>query len=317
MDPENKIKDLEDKLAVLTLAYHKLQSADMKYRQFIENSNDIIFSLDSDLNVLMVNKRIKDHLGISPLDVIGKSFFDLIYISPFQTESLEKLFILEKVEQMLGSLTRSTLRITFSTHIGEPKEMDLYLEQIQTDVDFGILGRATPVLDDTTLLYCESERKKYIIGNFINVADEVCNRITMNLGKYVLPDIALGIKICLREMIINAIEHGNLNISYDEKTKMKESGKYLQFLRNRQIDSDFHEKKVIIDYTLTPEAVTYLITDEGKGFDHINMIKLAGESIEKNISHGRGIFMTLNTFDIVRYNQTGNEVFLSKSFKQT
>lgn len=305
--------ELSERLDELTRARIAIQNSERKYKQLIENSSDIYFSLDEDMNILMVNKRIKDHLGLKPQDVIGRPFFDLVYVAPMQRGTLEKLFVLEKFEEMKEQKSGTTLKVNFYTNHKEPKELDVQLEYIETEADFAIFGKASPMIEDSILLYCQSERKKYIIGNFINLADQVSNRVTMNIHKYLNPETVLSIKICLREIIINAIEHGNLNIAYDEKTKMKESGNYFKFLAERQNNPEYKFKKVTIDYSLRPDKVTFMITDEGKGFDYKKIRERALDANAQSLSHGRGIIMTLNTFDVVKYNDIGNEVFLSKT----
>ena len=88
-------------------------------------------------------------------------------------------------------------------------------------------------------------------------------------------------------------------------------------MRERQKNPKFSKRKVLIYYFLTPKKVSYLIKDEGNGFDHKTFIeqklKSAGDDL---LSHGRGILLTLQTFDIVRYNSKGNQVYLCKYWKQ-
>ncbi|MCC6274244.1 MAG: ATP-binding protein [Leptospiraceae bacterium] len=305
--------DLSSRFDELIRRHVIVSNSEKKYKQLLENSTDIYFSLDEDMNILMVNKKIKDHLGIKPQDVIGKPFFDLVYVAPMQRGSLDKLMVLEKFEEMKNQKSGLTFKVNFYTSHKEPKELDVHLEYIQTETDFAIFGKASQMVEDSILLYCQSERKKYIIGNYINLAEQVSHRVTMNIHKYLDPETVLSIKICLREIIINAIEHGNLGITYDEKTKMKESGNYFKFISERQNDPACKLKKVTIDYSLRPDKVTYLIADEGKGFDYKKILKKAEDANMNNLSHGRGIIMTLGTFDTVKYNEIGNEVFLSKN----
>ena len=124
------------------------------------------------------------------------------------------------------------------------------------------------------------------------------------------------VKMGLQEIIINAIEHGNLNITFDEKTKAMSEGRYLDFIRERQLDPRYRDRRVTIDYILTADSVRYMVTDEGAGFDFMKTMSKVDESVEKDmLTHGRGINMTRVLFDEVKYNKKGNQVLLVKNLQ--
>ncbi|HPS56739.1 MAG TPA: ATP-binding protein [Spirochaetota bacterium] len=89
------------------------------------------------------------------------------------------------------------------------------------------------------------------------------------------------------------------------------------FLNGKLLKSEVHlDKKVAIEYTLTPRKVVYVIRDDGAGFDHKKMRDSAlATANDELLSHGRGIAMTTNAFDEVTYNNKGNEVKLVKYFR--
>jgi anti-sigma regulatory factor (Ser/Thr protein kinase) len=60
--------------------------------------------------------------------------------------------------------------------------------------------------------------------------------------------------------------------------------------------------------------VTYIITDEGKGFDHAFFKRQKHYKNKGLLLHGRGIMISTSIFDQVRYNKQGNEVRLTKRF---
>jgi anti-sigma regulatory factor (Ser/Thr protein kinase) len=122
----------------------------------------------------------------------------------------------------------------------------------------------------------------------------------------------MSIRLGLREMLINAIEHGNLEISFDEKTAQMDSGDYLLFIQKRQEHHTYSGRKITVEFSLDGERAIYKIADEGKGFDHGNFIKEKKENESEMLAHGRGISMAMNIFDEVRYNKKGNQVLLVK-----
>ena len=79
---------------------------------------------------------------------------------------------------------------------------------------------------------------------------------------------------------------------------------------------DLGRRKVLIDYSVNSERVCYTVTDEGSGFDHKEFLEKNDDIINTMLlSHGRGLSMTVNTFDEVIFNEKGNSVNLIKYFK--
>ena len=125
------------------------------------------------------------------------------------------------------------------------------------------------------------------------------------------------IRICFREILINAIEHGNLGITFDEKTRAIENGDYMDFLISRQKDARFARRGVLVDYLINGKVLMFRVTDEGDGFDHSSFITRAeNDEYMAMLEHGRGIIMTRNVFDSVVFNEKGNQVILTKRIPQ-
>jgi anti-sigma regulatory factor (Ser/Thr protein kinase) len=115
-------------------------------------------------------------------------------------------------------------------------------------------------------------------------------------------------------MLLNAIEHGNLEVDFDAKTAAQRDGDYLKFLQERQNRSEFRGRRVRVDFGLNQDRVWYRIADEGKGFDHANALRQAQKNLRDTQStHGRGIGIASRLFDIMQYNAKGNQVFLVKN----
>jgi len=161
------------------------------------------------------------------------------------------------------------------------------------------------------------ETLAYDIDNRITIADEVSFRVTRNLLRY-LPDGKTSlVRLGVREMIVNAIEHGNLGITYEEKTACQKTQSYLDLIRERQRNEENRNKKAHITYRLDRNGAFYTVSDEGNGFNHEFYSGLDVRSLnERMIQHGRGILITRSVFDEVRYNDRGNEVYLAVYFRK-
>ena len=288
-----------------------------KYKLLFEGSSDIIFTLDENWKFLTVNHSINNHLKIRPNDVIGKKFIDIIYNSPGR-ESM--MITKNQVNRILEQFSKERKPANFKTQFilpmsAEPKEMQVSLEYINIEGKDEILGKASNVPEDILMKFFDCEKQKFTIGNYIMIANDLSLRATRNLVKYIEPRQITIIRIALREIIINSIEHGNLNISYEEKSKSLTENNYFDFLTQRQMDPAFMDKKVEVRYSIESDKVTYKVTDEGEGFDHKNVIgDMSGKANTELLSHGRGISMANNIFDEIKYNDKGNEVTLVKYY---
>jgi DNA-binding response OmpR family regulator len=141
----------------------------------------------------------------------------------------------------------------------------------------------------------------------------IINQISLQLPCLLPESEILNLKMGIEEMISNAIEHGNLGISYTEKNEAISEGKLGELLTERLSRDGNGEKKVIVSSKLTLDCFRVTIRDEGKGFDWRNLPDLLPENLLTY--SGRGIFMTKIYYDEVLYNERGNEVTLVKRKK--
>jgi anti-sigma regulatory factor (Ser/Thr protein kinase) len=115
---------------------------------------------------------------------------------------------------------------------------------------------------------------------------------------------------------LNSVEHGNLGITFEEKTESLANDEYFQVLIDRQKDPKNIAKKISIEYSLHSDRVEFRITDAGDGFDHVKMLNRSKNDISLvPVGHGRGIMMAREFFDKIQFNEKGNSVYLVKFFK--
>ena len=221
---------------------------------------------------------------------------------------------LQRVSQeMLESREPADLGLRIQTSLGEARKIRARLEPIRGDE---VLLHCTADERDPMIARFVAGRHHYQIESTFAAADEICRHATTNLSRYLPDDEASFLMVCLREMVINAIEHGSLEITFDEKTKAQEDGRYLDFLRERRSDSRYSDRTVRMEWTISPDQAVYRITDSGPGFDHRAFLARIADDIPSALQHGRGIVMAVNAFDEVGYNDRGNQVRLVKRFPQ-
>jgi len=115
--------------------------------------------------------------------------------------------------------------------------------------------------------------------------------------------VAMG----LSELLINAVEHGNLGITYNEKTELMEKGSWLGEVEDRLNRKNNRNKYVDLKFTRSENEISLQITDEGEGFDWKRYMQMSTDRCSDN--HGRGIAIAAAiSFSRIEYQGTGSEL---------
>jgi len=296
----------------------KLEIAEAKYRHLVDDSADLIFQMDEDGRILSMNKTCRFMLGFNPDEMVGSTLYDFVTDAAEGDPELNRNIVRARVREFLDSKGiihfRTTLR---KKHLYEPLDVDITLQKnlIQRTVE--ILGKVSRPQEDIAQRFLEKEKGRYIIGNNVTHAEVLSQRLTERLARYFPTPVLNTIRICFREILINAIEHGNLGITFDEKTRAIESGDYMEYLLARQANPVYADRRVYIDYLINERVLMFRVTDEGDGFDHRAFVgRAANDEYMAMLEHGRGIIMTKNVFDSLVFNEKGNQVIMSKKIPQ-
>lgn len=314
---QNSIKslntELNRKMIDLDLAYMQKSASEKRYRFIVEGSNEIFFSLDTNLCLIACNDAINPILFYDPAELIGRPFADLIHSGgldiPFTIEVLN-----EKIDQLETSLEPVSFTASFrSEYMDEPVELVVWLQNITFEGEREIIGRMRKQSEDSLLRYFREESQYYVISNYIYLAEDIAHRITRNLVHYVSINTVRLCRTALREVIINSIEHGNLNINFTEKTEAMAQNRYQLLIKQRQSDPRYCHRQVSIRSCIGENEVEFTISDEGEGFDLSNITDPSALTPEQlALPHGRGITIARGVFDTVEYNERGNSVRLTK-----
>ena len=117
----------------------------------------------------------------------------------------------------------------------------------------------------------------------------------------------------LVELFTNAIEHGNLEISYSDKTKLLLENRWEEEVKKRLSQPVYRDRYVFVNMKKLSEGYSVLISDQGSGFDYANFLDFSPARIFD--LHGKGIAMAKTIYlDDVEYLGTGNQV---KAFIRT
>lgn len=111
----------------------------------------------------------------------------------------------------------------------------------------------------------------------------------------------------LGEMLVNAVEHGNLRIPYEEKSRFEEEDQLDAEIERRLALPEHVTKYVEVTFVRREDWIEITVTDQGVGFDWQSYISLDEQRAFD--SHGRGIAMAgMLSFDKIEYRGNGNQV---------
>lgn len=111
----------------------------------------------------------------------------------------------------------------------------------------------------------------------------------------------------LTELLLNAVEHGNLGITYAEKSQLKREDRWEEEISNRLAKPEYTDKKAAVSFSRHANRIVFTITDQGNGFDWRQYLEFdPARAFDPN---GRGITMAkMMSFNTLEYQGIGNQV---------
>ena len=115
------------------------------------------------------------------------------------------------------------------------------------------------------------------------------------------------VTMALREALLNAMEHGNLEMS--SALRERDDNEYHRLADERRTDPQYSGRRVHVTASETPTEAVYVIRDEGPGFDSA-MVPDPTDPANLEKRSGRGLLLMRAFMSEVRHNDRGNEVTL-------
>jgi CheY-like chemotaxis protein len=224
------------------------------------------------------------------------------------------------LERIKADQRFADLPVIFQTASDRPSEIAegiragafYYLvKPVNKDVLFAIVQSAVNTCHLSKNLHYESTQDQAMLSNLVQKSEfrvstlhEARTLATALSGFYPQPQrVFLGIA----ELLINAVEHGNLGISYQEKTKLLQEDRWEGEIERRLALPEYAAKKVEVRLEHKPHEIRLTISDCGAGFDSRSYMEMSPErAFDPN---GRGIAMSrMMSFDSLEYMGKGNQL---------
>jgi len=164
--------------------------------------------------------------------------------------------------------------------------------------------------------YLETEDLEFSIPSDLSVVTPVV-QFLWRRSRLALGDAwSVPFRCGLEEILTNAVEHGNLGMSFEEKSGALLGDSYWDAIGERRERPEFRDRVVHLGYHRDAELVRCRVTDEGAGFEwrewcrNGNLDRLPGAS-------GRGIFLARIHSSGLEYNEAGNTATVTWNLART
>ncbi|HEX6986933.1 MAG TPA: ATP-binding protein, partial [Planctomycetaceae bacterium] len=152
---------------------------------------------------------------------------------------------------------------------------------------------------------------RYTLGNDRDAVAPVLRHVQSELERFGVCDRPdrLRVAVAVEEALINAIVHGNLEVS----SRLRERGDdaFEREIAGRKAERPYRDRVARLTATFRPGEATFVVSDEGPGFDPSDVPDPTDpENLVK--PYGRGLLLMRTFMSDVRHNAKGNEVTLVK-----
>lgn len=120
--------------------------------------------------------------------------------------------------------------------------------------------------------------------------------------------------VALREALVNAVEHGSLELASELRDSDPQG--YVALAAQRRAEAPYRDRHVRVVSVITPQEVQFTISDEGPGFDPKSLPDPEDPSVLER-TYGRGLLLIRTFMDEVSHNAEGNVIMMVKRRRQT
>ncbi|MEI2385241.1 ATP-binding protein [Breoghania sp. JC706] len=294
-DPSALLAILSDDAARILSAAAVLQKHGARFR-FIESPHDldqIARACRDHIEVVLVEDtlprgRIRDLLRTGPLAKPGPG--------------VRPVVLMEDADKAL----RKDARKAGAVLVAEPPQNSRALQRLLRPLTSPVSPSAG------SLTRGRSEFGALLSGLFeIRTLEEAENLATLLASNTPEPE---KVRLGIWELLSNAIEHGNLGITFEEKTSLLETGHFHEEISRRLGLDRYRDRVARVYFSLGPGSAHLKVSDDGPGFDFQEFMN-SEPQIER--PNGRGIRLVCQMcFDELAFVGTGNAVEATVHFRE-
>jgi hypothetical protein len=236
------------------------------------------------------------------------------------TYNIEKVDIMDSKKMLFYSDGLNEAEMKEDKDYSKVLEEDFLTSHSKSEFLSKVKDNIENIRDDIALFYIQNiyeeplEKKVYTIETKMSEIDNTFEDILKFLYSIgVSEEFEVEYHNSFTEMVMNAYEHGNFNLTYKLKHELIANDEYIDFLQQKEAElGESKEIEIKLSYYQGGDRKFLMtqITDSGEGFD---TLILRNKLLGKDRFHGRGIVMTKNYVDGLYYNMRSNSVLMTKN----
>jgi CheY-like chemotaxis protein len=152
---------------------------------------------------------------------------------------------------------------------------------------------------------------QFVLDNDTSLIPPLIGYLEEPITKMGLCDQTGLIRVCvaLREGLINAIHHGNLEAGSDLRENSDRD--YHEMVEKRRRTEPYSRRRVFLNASISYRRAEFTIRDEGPGFDPSQLPDPTDPANLEKVS-GRGLLLIRTFMDQVHHNEEGNAITMVK-----
>lgn len=175
-----------------------------------------------------------------------------------------------------------------------------------------VLAAAQTNRQHQRLLGCLARlESQFVLENDRALIPPLINYFQEQMARLQLCDQTTRVRVgvALEESLLNALYHGNLEVSSD--LRQEDDGAYHRLADERRQAAPYRDRHIHLRATLSRHEAVFVVRDEGPGFDPARLPDPTDPTnLEK--TSGRGLLLIQTFMDAIAYNPTGNELTMIK-----
>jgi CheY-like chemotaxis protein len=152
---------------------------------------------------------------------------------------------------------------------------------------------------------------RFVLENDTGLIPPLVGHLEEDLARLKLcePGSLVLLGVALHEALTNAMLHGNLEL--DSAMRETDEKEYYRLALSRRGEAPYSERKAHVAAVFTRKEVTFVVRDEGQGFDPALLPDPTDPANLGKVS-GRGLLLIQTFMDRISHNEKGNEITMVK-----
>lgn len=264
---------------------------------------DVVYASNGEEAIEQISRHRPD-VVITDLQMPGVNGLELTAAIKSEYPLIPVILTTSKGSEEIAS---EALRIGAASYVPKRRLADDLSETVRR-----VLMAARQDRTHTQLMHHLSENEAvFSFHNDLALIQALVGHVQEVLRCVPLGDETERLRVCMavEEALKNAYYHGNLEVGRSIQQVNHQA--YAELADKRRYESPYCQRKITARMRITRNEATFVIVDEGPGFD-TSRLPDAADAESHDQTHGKGIALMRTIMDEVRYNDKGNEVTLVK-----